>query len=120
MVVDRRVIEEDHKVVREAKDEKGIAYSMMFQLSRITHAKNALLHDDRLDAWAMCIQWFQEQAAQDQKIRYNDRMKEMISATVADDDGWMLLNATRQAMGMSIEQARRAEVMDGGKGGSWI
>jgi hypothetical protein len=120
MVVDRRVIEEDHKVVREAKDEKGIAYSMLFQLSRITHAKNALLHDDRLDAWAMCVQWFQEQAAQDQKIRFNDRMKEMIAATVADDDGWMLLNATRQAMGMTIEQARRAEVMDGGKGGSWI
>ena len=68
----------------------------------------------------MCVQWFQEQAAQDQKIRYNDRMKEMIAATVADDDGWMLLNATRQAMGMTLEQARRAEVMDGGKGGSWI
>jgi hypothetical protein len=120
MVVDRRVIEEDHKIVRAAKDEKGVAYSLMFQLSRITYDRGCLLHDDRLDAFAMCVQHFQEQAAQDQKIRFNDRMKEVIAATVADDDGWMLLNATRQAMGMSIEQARRAEVMDGGKGGSWI
>ena len=120
MVVDRRVIEEDYKVVRDAKDEKGISYSLMFQLSRITYDRNSLFHDDRLDAASMAVQWFQEQAAQDQEVRKADRMKELIAATIADETGWMLLNPTRQAMGMTLEQARRAEVMDGGRGGSWI
>lgn len=120
LVVDRRVVEDDNKIVREAKDEKGIAYSLFFQLSRITHDRNCLLHDDRLDVTAMCVQWFQEQAAQDQKVRFNDRALELVAATVADENGWMLLNPTRQAMGMTIEQAKQAEVMDGGRGGSWI
>ena len=114
------MIEEDYKVVRDAKDEKGISYSLMFQLSRITYDRNSLFHDDRLDAASMAVQWFQEQAAQDQEVRKADRMKELIAATIADETGWMLLNPTRQAMGMTLEQARRAEVMDGGRGGSWI
>ena len=120
MVVDRRVVEEDNKLVREAADEKGVAYSLFWQLSRLTMDRNSLFHDDRLDAVAMCVQHFQQQAAQDQRLRFNDRQAELFAATVADDDGWMLLNATRQAMGMTIEQAQRAEVMDGGRGGSWI
>ena len=120
LIVDRRVIEEDNKVVRAAKDERGTSYSLFYQMSRITHTKNSLLHDDRLDVLGMAIGWFVEQAAQSQKIRFNDRQAELIAATVADEDGWMLLNPTRQAMGMTIEQAKRAEVMDGGRGGSWI
>ena len=120
LIVDRRVIDEDNKVVRAAKDERGTSYSLFYQMSRITHHKGCLLHDDRLDALAMAVGWFVEQAAQSQKIRFNDRQSELIAATIADEDGWMLLNATRQAMGMTIEQARRAEVMEGGQGGSWI
>ena len=120
LIVDRRVIDEDNKVVRAAKDERGTSYSLFYQMSRITHLKGCLIHDDRLDALSMAIGWFVEQAAQSQKIRFNDRQVELIAATVADEDGWMLLNATRQAMGMTLEQARRAEVMEGGRGGSWI
>ena len=71
MVVDRRVIEEDYKVVRDAKDEERYRYSLMFQLSRITYDRNSLFHDDRLDAASMAVQWFQEQAAQ---IRRSGRL----------------------------------------------
>ena len=120
LIVDRRVIEEDNKVVQAAKDDRGTSYSLFYQMSRITHAKGALMHDDRLDALAMAVGWFVEQAAQSQKIRFNDRQAELIAATIADEDGWMLLNATRQAMGFTLEQARRAEVLDGGKGGNWM
>ncbi len=89
-------------------------------MTRLTHDRGSLRNDDRLDVTALAIQWFQEQAAADQKVRKADRLREMIAATVADEDGWALLNPTRQALGMTIEQARRAEAMSGGKSASWI
>ena len=89
-------------------------------MTRLTHDRGSLRNDDRLDVTALAIQWFQEQAAADQKVRKADRLREMIAATVADEHGWMLMNPTRQAMGMTLEQARQAEVMSGGKSASWI
>jgi hypothetical protein len=68
----------------------------------------------------MAIAWFQEQAAQNQYIRQQDRMLEMIAATVANDEGWALMNTQRQAMGMTLEQAKRAESMSDPGYHSWI
>ena len=47
-------------------------------------------------------------------------MMEMMQAMVADENGWMLMNATRQAMGMTLEQARRAEARSNRSYNSWI
>lgn len=119
LAVDRRVAEADAELVKNARDDRDVSYSLFYQLSRLTHDRGSLLHDDRLDAVAMAVQWFQEQAAQDQKVRANDRLLEYLEASFEDSAGNLLLTADRQAMGMTIEQARQAEVMDGG-GGSWI
>ena len=78
------------------------------------------MHDDRVDAVAMAVAYFQEQAAQNQYVRQQDRMLEMIAATVADEDGWALLNTQRQAMGMTLEQAQRSEAMSDPGYHSWI
>jgi len=43
-----------------------------------------------------------------------------MAATIADDDGWALLNTQRQAMGMTLEQAQRAESMSDPGYHSWI
>ena len=118
--VDRRVVEKDADLIKNAKDDRDTSYSLFLQMTRITHDRACLIHDDRLDALAMAIAWFQEQAAQDQKVRQQDRLVEIMEASFKDAGGWQLLTPTRQAMGMTVEQARRAEVMDGGKGGSWI
>ena len=37
-----------------------------------------------------------------------------------DELGYLLLTPDRQAMGMTIEQARQSEVMTKGSAGSWI
>ena len=47
-------------------------------------------------------------------------MAEIIAATVADENGWMLMSPDRQAMGMTLEQCRRAEAMSDGGAYSWI
>ena len=119
-VVDRRVVEADAELVKNAKDDRDVSYSLFYQLTRLTHDRGALLHDDRADAVSMAVAWFQEQAAQNQYVRQQDRLLEMIQATTADDNGWMLMNATRQAMGMTLEQARRAEARSDSSYNSWI
>jgi len=119
-VVDRRVVEADAELVKNAKDDRDVSYSLFYQLTRLTHDRGSLLHDDRADVVAMAIAWFQEQAAQNQYVRQQDRMMEMMQAMVADDNGWMLMNATRQAMGMTLEQARRAEARSNSSYNSWI
>lgn len=119
-VADRRVVEKDAELVKNAKDDRDVSYSLFYQLSRLTHDRGALLHDDRADSLAMAVAWFQEQAAQNQYIRQEDRLLEMIQATIQDEDGWALMNATRQAMGMTLEQARQAEARSDGGYNSWI
>ena len=118
MVVDRRVIEADAERCR-GEDESSVSYSLFHQLTRLTHDRGSLLHDDRLDAWAMCIQWLQEQAAQDQRVRQSARHTELLEAHFADWTGHLLMTPDRAAMGMTLDQARSAEAMSGG-GANWI
>ena len=75
------------------------------------------MHDDRLDAWAMAVQYFQEQAAQNQQLMSEARKTELLMAELEDWNGSVILTPQRLAMGMTLEQARQA-----GSGGrhSWI
>jgi hypothetical protein len=117
MVVDRRVVEADAELLKAAVEDRDSSYSLFYQMTRLTMDRGSLLHDDRIDAWAMAVQWFQEQAAQDQKVRRDARHQELLEAEVADWRGQILMTADRAAMGMSLEQARTAEA---GGGCSWI
>ena len=117
MVVDRRVVEADAELLRAAVEDKDSSYSLFYQMTRLTADRGSLLHDDRLDAWAMCVQWFQEQAAQDQQVRRDARSVEMLEALIGDWQGHVVMTPDRMAMGMTLEQARAA---DAGDGCSWI
>jgi hypothetical protein len=118
MIIDRRVVELDADLLKGASDERGASYSLFYQMTRLTADRGCLFHDDRLDAWAMAIAWFQEQAAQDQTIRRDARLQETIESEVADWRGHVVLTPDRAAMGMSLEMARMADAGSGGL--SWI
>ncbi|OUU19566.1 MAG: hypothetical protein CBC13_12220, partial [Planctomycetia bacterium TMED53] len=118
VAVDRRVVENDAELVKNARDDRDVSYSLFYQLTRLTYDRGSLLHDDRVDATAMAVQWFQEQAAQDAKVRQRDRAKELLLASVENEDGWALMNVQRQAMGMTLEQCHQAE--GGSSHGSWL
>lgn len=119
LIVDRRIIEEDAKIITESEDEREVAYSFMYQYSRLTESKGSLRHYDRLDVTAMAVEFFQGQAAQDQEKRADDRCSEWVQAQAEDHSGYAVLNASRLAMGMSLEQAKMAAASDlSGQG--WI
>lgn len=118
MVVDIEVIAKDNERSTQAKDEQDISYSLIYQLTRITHERNSLLHDDKLDVLAMAVAYFVEQAAQDQ-VKMNERHQdEYMLAQFEDWKGQVLLTPQRLAFGMTLEQARRAESRK--KGRNWI
>ena len=119
-VIDRRVIEKDAEIVKNAKDDKGVSYSAFYQMTRLTYDRGSLLHDDRLDAIAMAVSRLHESAAQDQKVQAALRAVELLNAEFEDETGYALMSLDRQALGMSLEQARMSEVRGGSGGGSWI
>ena len=99
VAIARHAIEADADLIKNAKDDRDVSYSFVHQLTRLTHDRGCLMHDDRVDVTAMAIQWFQEQAALDQRARARDRSKELLLASIEDENGWALMSVQRQAMG---------------------
>lgn len=60
LVVDPRVIQTDLLAATE-----DIAYSLFYQMTRITKDRGALAHDDRLDALSMAVAYFVQAMARD-------------------------------------------------------
>ena len=60
LVVDRRVVEEDLAVDLPA-------YSLFWQMTRLTRDRNALEHDDRLDALSIAVAYFQSAVEVDEQ-----------------------------------------------------
>ena len=110
MIVDRRVIEADVERTREAVDDTALSYSLIFQMTRLTQDRGSLLHDDKIDAWAMAVGYFQEQAALDQTVQMKIRADGLFYAMLEDDMGHTIMSPDRMAMGMTLEQAKRASM----------
>jgi hypothetical protein len=70
LVVDRKVIEDDLKV-------EDPRYSLFYQLSRITRDRGALVHDDRLDALAGAVAYWQESLRKNQDDTHKEHLDEL-------------------------------------------
>ena len=55
LIVNRSVVEDDYRVY-----ERNQSYSLFYQLTRLCRDKNALAHDDRLDAVCMAVAYWLE------------------------------------------------------------
>jgi len=67
LVFDRQVIERDHLMIQGYDIEKSLYYSLIYQMTRLTAEKGTIPHDDRLDAVAMGVAYFQNQVDIDNK-----------------------------------------------------
>ena len=59
LIVDQKVIQKDFDTA------KDIKYSLFYQLTRLTRDRGALVHDDRLDALAIAVNYWVESMARD-------------------------------------------------------
>ena len=66
LIVDLSVIEQDLLVPSNRKDgEFSSGYSLLYQLSHLTRDRGSLAHDDRLDALAIAVNYFNDQLVRD-------------------------------------------------------
>lgn len=84
LVLDPKVIQRDYESVQGYPMEKQQAYMLMYQLTRITRERGALVQDDRLDALAMAVAYWVEAMARDQeKADQQDKAKRLDAALKA-------------------------------------
>ncbi|BAQ94426.1 terminase large subunit [uncultured phage_MedDCM-OCT-S38-C3] len=77
MVISTEVIRKDYREA-ERDPEKGHIRSLLFQASRITVERGSLMADDRIDALALAVQFFIDNAAQDQERMAQQRKDELM------------------------------------------
>lgn len=100
LIMDEEMLENDWKACQKYPVEKRVSYSLFFQLSRITREREALIHDDRLDALAGSVRFWADHLAQDEKKaqatasqqRYQDMMSNPLG-TGRTVPGWENMRA---------------------------
>ncbi len=65
LVIDRKLLLEDHKSIVGARGEAAGSYSLFYQMTRLTKERGALAHDDRVEALAGAVAYWVEQMAVD-------------------------------------------------------
>jgi hypothetical protein len=66
LIVDQKIIQRDFDTAKDVK------YSLFYQMTRITRDRGALVHDDRLDALAIAVNYWVETMARDNNKAAND------------------------------------------------
>ena len=82
LVIDPKVVENDYKTVQEYPVESQARYMLFHQMTRITKDKGALIHDDRLDALQMAVQYWVDFMAADAEIEIRTRKEELFDIEI--------------------------------------
>jgi hypothetical protein len=78
LVVDPKVIQSDYETIQGYAGEKAQQYSLIYQMTRITRDKGALVQDDRLDALAIGVSYWVDQMAQDAEERQAQHRNDLL------------------------------------------
>ncbi len=84
IVVSPKLIENDYNSTSHLPPEKAPQYRLFHQLTRITVARGALKHDDRLDVLAMAAHYWVEAVGQDVDERMEEHKKELLQKELDD------------------------------------
>ena len=82
LVIDPKVVEHDYKTVQEYPVESQARYMLFHQMTRITKDRGALIHDDRLDALQMAVQYWVDFMAADAEIEIRTRKDELFDMEI--------------------------------------
>jgi hypothetical protein len=115
LIVSRSVIEGDAKGRDDEAIEKRLAYQLFHQLTHLTVDRGCLAHDDRLDALAGAVQYWNESLAIDEDRAIKERQSELwdleLQAYMGDLEGAL----DRNLLGGSITDLAAAPATS-----SWI
>lgn len=78
LIVSPLVIQNDFNSAQGYTQDTQLHYQLFYQMSRLTSARGAISHDDRLDALSIAVNYWVEQMAQDADLKIHDRKRELI------------------------------------------
>ncbi len=78
LILDPEVIKNDFRTAQEYPNESSLKYQLIYQLSRLTRARGAITHDDRLDALSIAVAYWTQQMAQDATDRMEERKEDLL------------------------------------------
>ncbi len=76
LVVNECLVQDDADSTNKYPLEKRRTYQLFHQMSRITRTKNALLHDDRIDAVLGSVRYWTERLSQDEDVMMQRKAQE--------------------------------------------
>lgn len=88
LIMDEAVITEDMRLLDHYSVEIRQSFSMFYQMARITRDRNALIHDDRLDALAGSVRKWTELLRMDEQKAKAKAQQEAYNRLMADPMGY--------------------------------
>lgn len=82
LIIDRKIVEDDYRSVSSRPTETANQYMGLYQLTRITRDRGALVHEDRLDALAMAVAYWTEQMSKDIDKAIDNRKGDLLKAAL--------------------------------------
>lgn len=94
LVVDKAVVEKDYN-----DTQADPAYSLFYQMTRITKERGALKHDDRLDALAIAVAYWTESLARDNDKALASHKAKLLDAELKTFKGQVFGNKKKTSSG---------------------
>lgn len=83
LVFDEALVRKDYENYNDHPTDHAHKYQLLFQLTRITRERQALAHDDRLDALSMAVAYWVEQMDKDVQQNINEHKANLLDQELA-------------------------------------
>lgn len=102
LIVHKQVIIDDYQVYENAP-----AYSLIYQMTRLSRDRGALAHDDRLDALCMAVAYWLAVMDRDEEIGMQEQIEAKLEQWLDPDKGIFYRDETNQMRPMGRSEAKR-------------
>lgn len=102
LIVHKQVIVDDYQVYENAP-----AYSLIYQMTRLSRDRGALAHDDRLDALCMAVAYWLEVMDRDEELGVLEQMEAKLEQWLDPDKGIFYRDESNQMQPMGRAEAKR-------------
>lgn len=102
LIIHKQVIIDDYQVYENAP-----AYSLIYQITRLSRDRGALAHDDRLDALCMAVAYWLAVMDRDEEIGMQEQIEAKLEQWLDPDKGIFYRDETNQMRPMGRSEAKR-------------
>lgn len=103
LIIQKQVIIDDYTVY-----ERSPAYSLIYQMTRLSRDRGSLAHDDRLDALCMAVAYWLEVMDRDEEQGLQEQLEQQLEVWLDPDKGIFYKDENRQPRPLSRSEAKHA------------